>query len=96
MTVINKLNQTMEMLKSTESNCKTFSMDTDDPNAKQMFNQMAENIKVCENMLQSRINFVMSEEPQYQPEATTTTNTARNSNATTATRSTTIIRTYKK
>ncbi|GAE01882.1 hypothetical protein CBO05C_1572 [Clostridium botulinum B str. Osaka05] len=68
MTVINKLNQTMEMLKSTESNCKTFSMDTDDPNAKQMFNQMAENIKVCENMLQSRINFVMSEEPQYQPE----------------------------
>ncbi|AVP63146.1 DUF1657 domain-containing protein [Clostridium botulinum] len=68
MTVINKLNQTMEMLKSTESNCKTFSMDTDDPNAKQTFNQMAENIKVCENMLQSRINFVMSEEPQYQPE----------------------------
>lgn len=68
MTVISKLNQTMEMLKSTESNCKTFSMDTDDPNAKQMFNQMAENMKVCENMLQSRINFVMSEEPQYQPE----------------------------
>ncbi len=68
MTVINKLNQTMEMLKSTESNCKTFSMDTDDPNAEQMFNQMAENMKMCENMLQSRINFVMSEEPQYQPE----------------------------
>jgi len=68
MTVINKLNQTMEMLTSTESNCKTFSMDTDDPNAKQMFNQMAENMKMWENMLQSRINFVMSEEPQYQPE----------------------------
>ncbi|EJP6471711.1 DUF1657 domain-containing protein [Clostridium sp. FAM 1755] len=68
MTVINKLNQTMEMLKSTESNCRTFSMDTDDPNAKQMFNQIAENVKMCENMLQSRINYVMSEEPQYQPE----------------------------
>ncbi len=68
MTVINKLNQTMEMLMSTESNCKTFSMDTDDPNAKQMFNQMAENMKMWKNMLQSRINFVMSEEPQYQPE----------------------------
>ncbi|APH15809.1 hypothetical protein NPD5_675 [Clostridium sporogenes] len=68
MTVISKLNQTMEMLKSTESNCRTFSMDTDDPNAKQMFNQMAENMKMCEGMLQSRINFVMSEEPQYQPE----------------------------
>ncbi|KRU27532.1 hypothetical protein VT91_13110 [Clostridium sporogenes] len=68
MTVINKLNQTMESLKGAESNCRTFSMDTDDPNAKQMFNQIAENMKMCENMLQSRINFVMSEEPQYQPE----------------------------
>lgn len=68
MTVISKLNETMEMLKSTESNCRTFSLDTDDPNAKQLFSQIAENVKVCENMLQSRINFVMSEEPQYQPQ----------------------------
>lgn len=68
MTVINKLNQTMEMLKTTESNFRTFSMDTDDPNAKQLFSQLAENVKMCEGMLQSRINFVMSEEPQYQPE----------------------------
>ncbi|HYE09956.1 MAG TPA: DUF1657 domain-containing protein, partial [Patescibacteria group bacterium] len=36
MTVISKLNQTLEMLKACESNCKTFSMDTDDANAKQM------------------------------------------------------------
>ncbi|NEZ46467.1 DUF1657 domain-containing protein [Clostridium niameyense] len=68
MTVISKLNETMEMLKSTESNCRTFSLDTDDPNAKQLFSQIAESVKVCENMLQSRINFVMSEEPQYQPQ----------------------------
>ena len=69
MTVINKLNQTLEMLKSSQSNCKTFSMDTDDPNAKSLFNKIAQNIKLCEDMLQSRINYVMNEEPQYRPEA---------------------------
>lgn len=69
MTVINKLNQTLEMLKSSESNCKTFSMDTDDPNAKSLFNKIAQNISLCEDMLQSRINYVMNEEPQYKPEA---------------------------
>ncbi|TDT58465.1 DUF1657 domain-containing protein [Fonticella tunisiensis] len=69
MTVINKLNQTLEMLKSSESNCRTFSMDTDDQNAKQMFNQIADTIKQAEDMLQNRINYVMSEEPQYQPQA---------------------------
>lgn len=68
MTVITKLNQTLEMLKSAESNCKTFSMDTEDKNAKQMYEQVAQNIHQCINTLQSRANFVMSEEPQYQPQ----------------------------
>ncbi len=69
MTVINKLNQTLEMLKSSESNCKTFSLDTDDPNAKSLYNKIAQNIKLCTDMLQSRVNYVMNEEPQYRPEA---------------------------
>ncbi|MDP4144886.1 MAG: DUF1657 domain-containing protein [Bacillota bacterium] len=68
MTVINKLEQTLEMIKSSESNCKTFSMDTDDPNAKQLFTQVADTLKQCENMLQSRVNYVVSQEPQYQPQ----------------------------
>ena len=71
MTVINKLNQTLEMLKSSESNCKTFSMDTDDQNAKQLYTQLADNIKQCSDMLEGRVNFVMSEEPQYKPQNTT-------------------------
>jgi dihydrofolate reductase len=68
MTVINKLNQTLEMLKSCESNCNTFSMDTDDVNAKQLYTTLGENIKKCTDSLQSRINYVTSQEPQYQPE----------------------------
>ncbi|SKC50010.1 DUF1657 domain-containing protein [Maledivibacter halophilus] len=67
MTVVNKLNQTLEMLKMVEANCNTFSMDTDDPNAKSMFKQIAQNVKTSSEMLQSRVNFIMSEEPQYRP-----------------------------
>lgn len=67
MTVINKLNQTLEMLKSCESNCKTFAMDTDDPNAKQLFTQIAQNLKQSTDMFESRVNYVMGQEPQYLP-----------------------------
>lgn len=67
MTVVNKLNQTLEMLKMVEANCNTFSMDTDDQNAKSMFKQISQNVKTSSEMLQSRINFVMSEEPQFRP-----------------------------
>ena len=68
MTVINKLSKTQEMIKMAESNCKTFSMDTNDQNAKQMYNQIAQQLKQCEDMLQSRLNYVSSQEPQYAQE----------------------------
>ncbi|MBV7276132.1 DUF1657 domain-containing protein [Clostridium thailandense] len=68
MTVINKLNQTLEMLKSCESNCNTFSMDTDDLNAKQLYTKLGEQLKQCTDMLQSRITYVIDQEPQYQPQ----------------------------
>lgn len=67
MTVVNKLNQTLEMLKMVEANCNTFSMDTDDQNAKSMFKQIAQNVKTSSELLQSRVNYIMSEEPQYRP-----------------------------
>lgn len=65
MTVVNKIQQTLEMLKMAEANCNTFSMDTDDQNAKSLYKQIAQNLKNDCQMLQSRLNFVMSEEPQY-------------------------------
>lgn len=68
MTVINKLSQTLEMLKSCESNCNTFSMDTNDENAKQMYKQMSDSLKQCTDMLQGRINYVADQEPQYKNE----------------------------
>lgn len=68
MTVINKLTQTLEMLKSCESNCNTFSMDTNDQNAKQMYKQLAQNLKQCSDMLQDRVNYVVNQEPEYAKE----------------------------
>jgi len=65
MTVINKLNQTLEMMNMVKSNFSTFSMDTDDQTAKQMYKQLAQNIDEDIKTFQSRVNFVMSEEPQY-------------------------------
>lgn len=68
MTVINKLSQTLETIKGAESECRMFSMDTDDPNAKLLFIQVADNLKTCESMLQNRVNYVQGQEPQYNPQ----------------------------
>lgn len=44
---------------------KTFSLDTDNQEAKQMFNQLADTIESVEQQIQSRLDFVKQEEPQY-------------------------------
>lgn len=79
MTVINKLTQTLEMLKSCESNCNTFSMDTNDQNAKQLYKQLAQNLKQCSEMLQGRVTYVASQEPEYAQEISGMTTTEQQS-----------------
>ncbi len=65
MTTINKLEQVLASAKGLAAELKTFSMDTDDKNAKQMFNMLASNAENMAQMLENRVNFVKSEEPQY-------------------------------
>ncbi|SET67868.1 Protein of unknown function [Natronincola peptidivorans] len=65
MTTINKLEQALNSARSLQSDLKTFSMDTEDQQAKQMFNQLSTNLENTVQMLQSRVDFVNSEEPQY-------------------------------
>lgn len=65
MTTINKLQQALNNAKSLQADLKTFSMDTEDQQAKQMFNQLSANLDNTVQMLQSRVDFVNSEEPQY-------------------------------
>ncbi|MCT4618169.1 MAG: DUF1657 domain-containing protein [Marinisporobacter sp.] len=65
MTTINKLEQALAGAKGLSAQFKTFSMDTDDQQAKQMFNQLATTLENAAQTLEGRVNFVKNEEPQY-------------------------------
>lgn len=69
MTTLNKLEQALTSAKSLQSDLKTFSLDTEDQQAQQMFNQLSTNLENTVQLLQSRMDFVTSEEPQYLQES---------------------------
>lgn len=65
MTTVNKLEQALAGAEGLASQLKTFSMDTDDQQAKQMFKQLATTMETTSQTLKSRLDFVKNEEPQY-------------------------------
>lgn len=65
MTTVNKLEKALASAKGLAADMKTFSMDTNNQEAKQMFNQLSTNADNMAQMLQNRVNYVKSEEPQY-------------------------------
>lgn len=65
MTTVNKLEQALTSAQSLSAQLKTFSMDTDDQQAKQMFQQLSTTIGNTAQALESRLNYVKEEEPQY-------------------------------
>lgn len=69
MTTINKLEQTLASAKGLCADLKTFSLDTNDQQAKQMFSQLSSQMENIAQMIQSRADYVKSEEPQYAQEA---------------------------
>jgi hypothetical protein len=60
-----KLETALSSAKSLAADMKTFSLDTDNQEAKQMFNQLADTMEGVEQSLKSRLDFVKQEEPQY-------------------------------
>lgn len=64
MTTVNKLEQALTSAQSLAAQLKTFSMDTDDQQAKRMFQQLSTTIANTAQALESRLNYV-KEEPQY-------------------------------
>ncbi|WP_291578239.1 DUF1657 domain-containing protein [Clostridium sp. UBA6640] len=60
-----KLETALASAKSLCADMKTFSLDTDNQEAKQMFNQLADTMNGVEQSLKSRLDFVKQEEPQY-------------------------------
>ena len=60
-----KLETALASVKGLAADMKTFSLDTDNQEAKQMFNQLASTMENVQQTLQSRADFVKQEEPQY-------------------------------
>ncbi len=60
-----KLETALASAKGLAADMKTFSLDTDNQEAKQMFNQLAATMESVEQQIQSRLDFVKKEEPQY-------------------------------
>ena len=65
MTVGTQLQQAIASAQSVASSLKTFGLETQDQQAKQMFNTLAQNMDNIVSQLQSRLNYVSTEEPQY-------------------------------
>lgn len=60
-----KLETALASAKGLAADMKTFSLDTDNEEAKQMFNQLATTVEGVQQSLQSRLDFVKEQEPQY-------------------------------
>lgn len=65
MTVGSKLQQTIASIESASASLKQFSLDTQDPTAKQMYNQLAQTLDNAKSTLQARMNYIQQQEPQY-------------------------------
>ncbi|HJV44965.1 MAG TPA: DUF1657 domain-containing protein [Bacillota bacterium] len=65
MTVGSKLQQTLASAEGVKANLKMFSLDTQDQQAKQMFDQLAQNMENICTTLQARVSYVEQQEPQY-------------------------------
>lgn len=65
MTVGTKLQQTLASAEGVKANLKTFSLDTQDQQAKQMYTQLAQTMENVVNTLQARATYIEQQEPQY-------------------------------
>jgi hypothetical protein len=68
MTVGTKLQQTIASAEGVAANLKSFALDTEDKQAKQMYNQWAQMMDTCVITLKSRMQYIQQEEPQYGPQ----------------------------
>ncbi len=65
MTVINEVKQTFAGLKSAQASFETFALQTDNKQAKQLYQQAATQTQAIVDTLSPRINQIVKEEPQY-------------------------------
>ncbi|MFA5576821.1 MAG: DUF1657 domain-containing protein [Tissierellaceae bacterium] len=65
MTVMTKLETALASAKGLAADLKTFSLDTDNQSAKQMFSSLSTNADDMAQMIEDRVNQIKTEEPQY-------------------------------
>lgn len=65
MTVATKMQQTIASAESVKASLQSFGLDTQDQNAKQMFQSMAQSQQTIVDSLNARLQYIQSQEPQY-------------------------------
>jgi len=65
MTVGTQMQQTVASCESALASLKSFALETNDQNAKQMFQQMAQQQQTIVDNLNTRLQYIQQEEPQY-------------------------------
>ena len=65
MTVGTQMMQTITSCESALASLKSFALETQDQNVKQMFQQMAEQQQTIVDNLNNRLQYIQQEEPQY-------------------------------
>ena len=65
MTVINDVKTALASLKSVQASLETFALSTENKEAKQLYEQAAEQTQSIVNSLHTRVDEMEQEEPQY-------------------------------
>lgn len=65
MTVGTQMQQTIASCESALASMKSFALETEDQNAKQMFQQLAQQQQTIVENLNTRLQYIQQEEPQY-------------------------------
>lgn len=65
MTVGNKMQQTIASAEGVLANLKAFALDTEDENAKNMFNSLVQTQQNVVDGLNGRLQYIQQQEPQY-------------------------------
>jgi len=64
-TIGSRLQTTLASAQGVAADLKSYALETQDQQAKQLYQQLAQTMDSVVNSLQSRVNYVLEQEPQY-------------------------------
>lgn len=65
MTIGSRLQTTLASAQGVAADLKSYALETQDQQAKQLYQQLAQTMDSVVTALQSRVNYVLQQEPQY-------------------------------